>query len=520
MSLTPRKHNPSGLSPRDLGLPFDHYRPGQVELALDVASDSRRFSLVSAPTGAGKSLIYISIAKLLGVRTLVLTGTKGLQRQLERDFGAAGMVDIRGHGNYRCGDMAGGQFTARGLLRPDKGEAGGWCSGQRDPVTGLKDCDYQRAVERARDSQLVVSNYAYHLMRERANEPNLLGDFGLLVLDEAHRADDWLSRTCFWAVGYREAEDEGVVLPKGDTEEEWVAWARLHVNDYPRLAEVIRASELGVEWVVERSGSGVRLTPAWGWPWAEQSLFRGVPRVVLTSATLSRETGQYLGVEEEESGYWEADSPFSEERRPVIYMPSTRVDYRMGEGQKRLWINKLDNVIAERIKHNRKGIVHTVSYDRARDVVSRSRHSELMITHKSGGVNEAVEEFRSRTGAAILVSPALAEGYDFVGGAARWQIVCKLPFTYTKDPITQARLRSDGGKSYGLYLTAQTLVQMAGRIVRGPEDWGETVILDSHFEWFQHKAEFPGWFKRAWQIDRKPGGGEAIQVEEEVKSVG
>ena len=507
-----------GLSPRDLGLPFDTYREGQGELALDVAADGKRFSLVSAPTGAGKSLIYASVAKLLGVRTLVLTGTKGLQEQLIQDFGAAGMTLLMGHLNYPCaGDrsrFSGNGMGPRGLLKPVSGmPSEGVCRGQVDALTGARDCDYIQAVREARASDLVVTNYAYWLMRERTDEPNLLGEFELLILDEAHTADGWLSKTCVWRETDARAEELEVTLPREASEKVWVNWARANSGRFPRLKEVVRASEMGVEWVVTREPGKVELVPAWGRPWAEQCLFRGVDRVVLTSATLSQDTGKYLGVPEGESTYYEAGSPFSYKRRPLIYMKGPRVQYKMEEGERRQWMNKVDAVIDERVKLGRKGIVHTVSYARAQEVYDRSRHKGIMIRHGAGGVKAAVRRFKKSRGPVILVSPSVTEGYDFPDDECRWQVIVKVPFIKVKgEPVVQARQRSD--KEFGNYLAAQAVVQMAGRAVRGPADWAETIIVDGHWAWFRKTVRWPGWFKRAMKSSGLSGGGKAMEVPE------
>jgi Rad3-related DNA helicase len=45
-----------------------------------------------------------------------------------------------------------------------------------------------------------------------------------------------------------------------------------------------------------------------------------------------------------------------------------------------------------------------------------------------------------------------------------------------------------------------TLVQMAGRVVRGPGDWGETLVIDDHVLdlYRRHGAMFPHWFREAF----------------------
>ena len=93
-----------GLTPIELGLPakFTGWRPGQEGAILDAVECNRRFLANSMPTGWGKSLWYIAVAKLLDYRVCILTSTKALQDQLLHDFSDIGLVDIRGRGNYEC----------------------------------------------------------------------------------------------------------------------------------------------------------------------------------------------------------------------------------------------------------------------------------------------------------------------------------------------------------------------------------------------------------------------------------
>ena len=89
--------------PSALGLPakFSSWRPFQVEGVLRATEAgspqhpeleeeiSRRFQVFNMPTGSGKSLVYTATATLRPGRTCILTSTKGLQRQLDQDFGGS-----------------------------------------------------------------------------------------------------------------------------------------------------------------------------------------------------------------------------------------------------------------------------------------------------------------------------------------------------------------------------------------------------------------------------------------------
>jgi Rad3-related DNA helicase len=159
------------------------------------------------------------------------------------------------------------------------------------------------------------------------------------------------------------------------------------------------------------------------------------------------------------------------------------------------WLARFDSLIEKNLHH--KGIVHCVSYKRMRFIYDNSQYREFMLVHNSHDRQSVIEAFRRREAPAILLSPSVDTGYDFKDSEARFQVVAKLPFASTQDRVIKARQELD--KEYGMYLTAQTLVQMAGRIVRSESDFGATYILDGNWEWFQNRARryFPKWFMEA-----------------------
>src|SRR6266699_7201510 len=94
----------NGLTPTDLGINYEQYRHIQLE-AMEAAlyGDSPIVGL-GLPPGSGKSLTAVSIARMIqqeGGRTAILTSTKGLQDQYQRDFKGL-IADIRGQANYTC----------------------------------------------------------------------------------------------------------------------------------------------------------------------------------------------------------------------------------------------------------------------------------------------------------------------------------------------------------------------------------------------------------------------------------
>lgn len=546
------------MNPSDLGLPpkFDAFRQGQFDAALSAATSEKRFTLLSSPTGSGKSLIYMSVAALIEARTLVLTGTKGLQRQLSADFGPMGLIDIRGQPNYRC------VAFDTGSLFDKYGHPGDTCD--KGPChVGLQcgfrlaGCEYYDAVRAAAKSRLVVTNYAYWMTSRRYSDPEALGDFDLIILDEAHTAPDELADFCAIEI---EADEVRILLkmsmpPHNEGQEIWVEWAEaayrkckdvqtiarsamediystdrrttsrylrrvtnlLRNLDEIRKAHRWRRAEPGIpditipgmqtDWIVEETRKGLMFSPVWAHAYAESYLFAGIPKVVLLSATLQPTVARYLGIPADDMEYKEFASTFNPARRPLIYVPTTTVDRNMSEGQVRVWVNKIDRIIDSRL--DRKGIIHARSFERANTILARSRHRHLMFPRpadlnrwgRPDNTAAVVDAFDRARAPAILVSPSMETGYDFPGDRCRYQIIAKVPFVDSRSAIVKARAKSD--KTYLNYLTSQAIIQMTGRAMRSNDDWCETLIIDDHITWFWQAAKaqklWPRWFQAAYK---------------------
>jgi Rad3-related DNA helicase len=454
----------------------------------------------------------------MDARTLFVTGTKGLQQQLIDDLESIGLMDIRGQGNYECLYLDDGSGCDDGPCH-----VGALCE--------LKDsgCLYYDAQSRAYNSRFVVTNYAYWMNANRYSGPDTdpIGRFDLVVLDEVHSARDWLTDFCGVTIDRVKVRSLlGIDTPSNQSsKDEWSRWmnraleiAREKQRQLKRdisngrvkvlleLGKIVRSyAELSRElqldasnWVIEPENRCVKFLPVWPQKYAEQYLFHGARKVILSSAFMMLSSCQYLGIDSADVDVHEVESTFSPKRRPLIYIPtspSVRVDYRISEGETRLILNKLDAIASGRL--DRKGLVQPRSYARARMIVDRSKHKSIMITHKEGEVEEAVAEYRRAKSPCILVSPAIEEGWNFPGDEARWQFIWKVPFIDGRSALVKARLESD--KMYGNDVAMTALMQMVGRIVRSMSDWGESFLSDAHWLWFRNKVKSPQWFKASWQ---------------------
>lgn len=499
----------SGLSPSDLGLPskFSSWRLGQFEQIEEMNSLPHRFLALSAPTGRGKSIMGMSVAILDGGRCVYATSTKALQDQLTRDFGEMGLFDIRGRQNYRC------------TYNTDCHQ------GRLMGCEEKESCPASYARKKWLQSRLSVSNYDFLLASTIHGEG--MGEVSLLILDEAHNAIQELSDAieihlphhpyeslyrhfgCHpdireWGLdGWRQWGVE--LLPKVTKYKELIkgsedANGRLLalVNAFHQI--VSRVADVPGDWILDTSKrEETVIAPLWPTDYAARYLFpEAVKRVLLVSATIVPKTLSLLGISESESVFLSQDHTFDPKRSPVYLYGPHRVNAQNSDSENQIWLGRLDTIIRKRL--DRKGIIHTTSYDRQQFIVSQSEHSHLMIAPRSArDLAQALVDFRSAGPGAILVSPAVTTGYDFPGDQTEYQILCKMPFIDSRGPIMKARCEAD--KEYMPYIIAQTVVQTCGRGMRFDGDRCESFILDKNANWFFNRKEkgghrhlFPPWF--------------------------
>lgn len=509
-------------TPVSIGLPekFERWRKGQDRVLKDLLYSEDRFVMLTTPTGSGKSLTYMGQGMLeRDRRTCVLTATRSLQDQLLGDFESVGLVDMRGRQNYPC------------LIAPQVTAADGICTaGMACEFAGkTPGCEYYDQARTALASRLVVTNYAFWLHDQVTGR---IGEFPILVLDEAHTAPDQLADYVAVEVNERQLKEVGLGIPKrrGESLAEWAADSvlslqkKLEMKPEPSLrrkmmrmqTDLVRLARLSehqwVEQVTDIGGEGKSKTKKWRWDivdpgvLAEDYLFRGAKKIVLASASVRRKTLDLLGVSQRVKVI-EQDSVFPVKRRPVYFWPLANVSRKMKAEGRRTWIEGMDEFIDGRL--DRKGIIHSVSYDRAWEIAKSSRHwrsGVFVVDSRRRSTQELVEEYRKARPPKILVSPAVGTGLDFPYETCEYQIIAKVPFPDISSPLIRARQELD--KSYGSYVALQQIVQQTGRGMRAEDDQCETVICDSNFGWLRraHWDFAPRWWHRSVRTVGKDDG--------------
>jgi ATP-dependent DNA helicase DinG len=515
-----------GITPSEVGLPpkFSHWRDQQVRaIEFSLACD-RRFVVQAMPTGTGKSAVYMAEALVTGPRTVILTSTKGLQDQLTNEFSLCGLVSVKGRNSFDCGSRQGATCEDGPIMGCKEGSN----IGDLPPT-----CPYMLQYLEARRSQIVVTNYAYWCAINRYREG--LGPVDLLICDEAHDAPEAVCSTMACEITPRDLDLLRDEAPKPHyLLREWIRWARSHEDSVrslldtytveakagfvsPETVRRVKAlrslasklkniTEIRGDWVVqqvedkwEKRRKVHQLSPLWAKEYAEQVLWCGVPKVMMVSATILPKTLELLGVKREDMRFQEYLWKFPVKSSPVYFVPTVRSNYKNRAAAMETQVERVDEIVGRRL--DRRGIIHTTSYDRAREIVARSRYRDYMVSHDNqrGGAVEAALEYRGMEPPAILVTPSMSTGYDFPYEECEYQIVLKAPYPDHGSELVRRRVEQD--QTYGHYVMAQELVQACGRGMRADDDQCETFIIDDTVERVMRwkPGLFPQWFRQLWR---------------------
>ncbi|MBU0964734.1 hypothetical protein KKC06_06870, partial [Patescibacteria group bacterium] len=375
--------------------------PGQEDLltqSLDWFFSPARFLGMSIPTGSGKSLSSLLLSKLSEARTVILTATKGLQEQYNRDTKQLGGAVVVGQNNFPC-------ILVNSRLTADEGPCHDGI-----PCAIREQCPYRVQLKKALDANLVITNYAYWLAQ--TNFSSGLGDFGLMICDEGHSVFGAMENYLTIFISRLDIKSLGINFPESpDQWNVWQSWAEVsvpiaadavnwmeqemkgyrsrnqlvpsHVSRAYRTingvhARLKRLSAVSEQWVIQKTYHGYRFVPKWVSNYSEH-LFGKVPKIVLMSAILSHRSADYIGVPSNGSRAWiEMDSHFPPENTPIWHIPTARINYRTDDYGSTIWCSRIDQIIQRRL--DRKGIVFTVSYERAKLLLSRSRFKDIMFT--------------------------------------------------------------------------------------------------------------------------------------------
>jgi len=437
-------------------------RPVQRDmlLAIEEAYRTADVFVVRAPTGSGKTIISVVIARWrasLGEKTAYVQPTNILAAQVKERHPEVHILNRKS--SYHC-EM----FDRTCAETAEK------CKRQ------CKGCPYTQAKKLTRVKPVTVQNQWIYFSHSNF-EKNVIFDEGHTLLE---------TLTNFG--GVKLWQHEFNIPTDFKTVADVVAWiqAKMHVQEDKRLAAALKdilriqdEAKLEYNWDKHRGRDALLLHVK---PQSVKSigeLFwprQKVKKLFLLSATLHPIDIADLGLEHRRVVYIDGDSPIPAANRPIFIKPVVNLSYKL--------LDAALPVLAKEIKiimdqyPNKKGIVH-VPYaigQRLRPLLQ----DERLIYHDRETKNAALEQFKLSEPEAgkVFICSGLFEGLDLPYDAARWQIIAKTPFPSLADPGVVKRANESA--DWYSWQTLKKLVQAFGRIVRAADDMGDTYVLDSN----------------------------------------
>ena len=521
--------------------PYDTPNPGQMESIIEIVEQFQKgitHVICQIPTGCGKSAIATTVHKVLKElnskhRTCIVTASKSLQDQYVNE--EPGIYNLMGKANYGCSHKAETSYNSpacKGIVRANG-------------CTPKKECTYvKRRTFWCDIASLKLTNTSFIVEASDSlvTEPENKSD--LIVIDECHEIDDFLiehSKIKFELKDFSALENIGFEQTIGkirhyiDTfsnmqigtafkpsfvQKEEMVKLRNHLDDIiAMLTEDLerdscefkeaksnaldalnqiysKTQGFGVsdneEWILNNyiKSTMAELMPVYSEQVAHHGILRKANQFLHMSATICGFDGyrKSLGIKD---SYHIIDvpNPIPVESRQLFVLARHKVSGGFTD-----W-NGLTRTVDELIAHHKgeNGIIHTVSFANAKEIIERSKFRSKMIA--TGDRFEIADHLNKLNSGHIVLSPSTEKGFDGKGDICRFQILVKVPYGFLGSPLI--KLNSARHPEYYSRKAILRLVQACGRGVRGVDDFATNYIIDANFIrlYNQNRDIFPEWFR-------------------------
>jgi Rad3-related DNA helicase len=526
--------------------PLEKARPSQEKVILEtdkVFRQGKRFVILRAPVGSGKSAIAMTFARAFQ-SSHVITPRKSLQDQYYDDF-KDDIVLMKGRSSYPCTIhdtparykkviKAISQGQVKAPTREEDHCGDGPCKSSeavwKACINGNGPCPYTVAIETAQKHHTIVHNI--HSFIFQTNFSSKFERRSLMIVDEAHDLEGVIR-------GFITKKfTVGTVLSPADVEgfETLDAWCDFFLGDrfIPEESEFEKAQKLQnpefqtskddyitrVETLRMNSeyyekafsvkqnrvfsgsrevGTSFEFIPHSISNAAHHYMFDYADRIILMSGTIY-DHAQYcrsLGINPADAVSIEISSSFPVQNRPIYLKPEYQVNTSFAT-----WKDNFQDMIKiiDRIQgifKDVKGLIHAPSYETAGEIVSFAAGNR-MVTHGKHDFQEKLEAFYASDLPLIFVSPVCSQGVDFKNDRARFQIIVRVPYLNTSDPFVSYMMQNNF--DWYNYQALVVFGQQTGRVNRNESDFGATFLLDERFHRFlsTNSRRLPQWLKNAF----------------------
>lgn len=521
---------------KDIKLKYEP-RPEQdsiLEFVKDSIDKEKKFMMIDAPTGVGKSYAAVMIAEWYrkeineDAKFDIVTNTKLLQDQYTNDFEF--MASLKGNNNYWCSKHKMQCGEAKILTRLNDKKCGR--------------CPHTIAQQIFLNERIGLTNF--HLLTAYSMySPDILAtrSANVLIIDEAHSFEetfcDFISSTFSeksltnlgiwepWMEGDLDKIDNiralssyvsGTIIPRlqnhiADLLDDAMNSRGKKKSDAAKKADHCDKSmckynrfindEANYEknWVFEKdtdhsNNNRILVEPIWGHQYLKEMFWDKYDHVIFMSGTIvDKEMMAYLmGLDEDEYTYLSLPCPFRVENRPIIYLKFGKMSYYNRQETFKTAIPVIKKILEKNVDN--KGIIHSGNYLFS-DWIDRNIKDKRLLIHTTKTRESSLEKHLRSENDTVLVSPSMMNGIDLKDDLSRFQIIVKVPFPNLKS--TKIKRRLDSKPEWYNWKSLIEIMQSYGRSIRNDDDWAETYVLDTCFDQVLNK-NIPEYFRDAIKV--------------------
>lgn len=530
--------------------PHPEFREKQfstLKACLNALDNGYKNIVLDAPTGTGKSAINTALLRYAedGFYT---TPQKGLRKQIQDDEALKQFVeDLKARRDYFCNPGNDNCKDCSIYNSEDKS-----CAEQNAPP-----CNYWRRKQTVMSSNIAVLTFSMMIIDgmipTHVNDMQVsFDDRDMIVVDEAHGlveqtrqmhagvdiapytmpdsvVGNIFNRISWDANRYEDIRQEiqhihkkldGFVrdIPEMEMSDEEKRCNRLknkieqieedYQNDNVWTVDVENKNYYGSKYKV------VEIRPVNVGGFLKNFVWDRADKRIVSTATLRHRNNpdiwlRNVGLDPEETKVISVGMSFPIENRPVV---QDRMIASMSDsGCDKNWDSILDelNDIVE-MHVNKKGICHTVSYDRAAKVeetVTEESHpylNENVYVHtQDEDADVAVEQWQD-SDLDLMLSPSMMEGIDLAGDKGRYNILMKVPYPAIDSTTEYLLNETDYGWNTYYDRAAIRVAQAYGRTNRSKDDYSNFYILDEDYNKLKKKAALPKWLLEAEEANEVP----------------
>ncbi len=463
-------------------------RASQDEILDDIEDGLRNYdvTVVLAPVGAGKTkegeaACRFMVGEGLAQSAVYTVRTNALLDQVRRSVGQ-GFHSLYRKAAYRC---------VVALDDPDPDNFFSCEDHHKKSGFLCRGCPYRHALIQSKKKPVrLLTNWSLQLAHR------IRPDF--VVIDEAHGvpaflaelgAQTWWRKVWAWPRTIETVADIERWVAKNKSPDldpiretlagmrpnETIKWGEAEYFGKP--TDYIRVQPL--------DGSQVK-SPLWG----------PNTKILLMSATLSWVDIEAMGLSRKRIKWVTQRSEISPDRRPLWWSPlvDMRAAARTGETPQVL-TEAIESVLAHFA--GKRGVIHA-TYEVARWIRERSQNPRLRFHSDAETKAKALQDFLKISGPdddRVLVISGQMEGLDLAEDLARFQIMTAWPRESLGDPAIR-RLAETRPEVYRWH-SIRDGAQGYGRVCRGPNDEGVTVLLDASAGPELQDEQAPAWLREA-----------------------